>query len=82
MDLAELDLSNDSGVASGMAGYVASLPCISWEATKQPPIILSTVSSMLHSEANPSRRRRRRRSSPLKNKKLVKSMSTIPEAPE
>lgn len=53
---------------------------ISWEQTRQPPLVLQSL-PLVASKAQPAPKRRRR-SSPLKKKKIVMGMSPIAEAPE
>ena len=72
LDLAQLDLCNNRRVPAGREE-------ISWELTKQPPLVLHSLPVSQGASASP---KRRRRSSPLKRRKMVRGMSPIAEAPE
>jgi len=52
---------------------------ISWEATKQPPLISHSIPVQQKERPIP---KRRRRSSPLNRRKMVAGMSPIAEGPE
>jgi hypothetical protein len=56
-------------------------PEISWEETKQPPLVLDTA-PIVAKRAPPKAPKRRRRSDPMKRRKLQLSISPIIEAPE
>ena len=74
LDLAELEL------IGGMRIPPAMRTDISWEQTRQPPLVLHSLPGVTK-KAQPAPKRRRR-SSPLKRKKIVLGMSPIAEAPE
>ena len=71
LDLAELDL---------VGGMRVPRTEISWEQTRQPPLVLNALPAVAR-KAQPTPKKRRR-SSPLKRKKMVLGMSPIAEAPE
>ena len=74
LDLAELELIDGMRIAPGMRTE------ISWEQTRQPPLVLHSLPSVAK-KAQPIPKKRRR-STPLKRKKMVLGMSPIAEAPE
>lgn len=74
LDLAELELIDGMRIAPAMRTE------ISWEQTRQPPLVLQSLPSVAK-KAQPMLKKRRR-SSPLKRKKMVLGMSPIAEAPE
>ena len=78
LDLADLELIGDMRIPPNMRTDL-----ISWEQTRQPPVVLHSMPSVLAAarKAQPTLKRRRR-SSPLKRKKIVVGMSPIAEAPE
>lgn len=78
LDLAELELIGGMRIPSDMRTEF-----ISWEQTRQPPLVLHSLPSVpvVTRKAQPTLKRRRR-SSPLKRKKVVLGMSPIAEAPE
>ncbi|KAL9072916.1 MAG: hypothetical protein Q9161_003287 [Pseudevernia consocians] len=78
LDLEELELVGGMRIPSDMRTEF-----ISWEQTRQPPLVLQSMPSVpvLARKAQPTPKRRRR-SSPLKRKKVVLGMSPIAEAPE
>ena len=71
LDLAELEL---------VGGMRVPRTEISWEQTRQPPLVLHALPAVAR-KAQPTPKKRRR-SSPLKRKKMVLGMSPIAEAPE
>ena len=76
-DFLDLDLQHlrtDSSVST------YEEPEISWEQTKQPPVVLQAMPQVAKKPAPVGQRRRR--SSPLKKKKVALAMSPITEAPE
>ncbi|KAI4247909.1 MAG: hypothetical protein LQ352_006062 [Teloschistes flavicans] len=73
LDLEELDLCGERRVLKEVA-----TPTISWEATRQPPIVV--FSAPKRSAVNP--KRRRRKSSAPNRKRSLKAMSPILEMPE
>lgn len=78
LDLAELELYNGSRVPVGMLpdGWNALNNEISWEATRQPPVVVASPPQKA------SCAKGRRRSSPLKQKRPAKKLSTIKEGRE
>ncbi|CAF9933191.1 MAG: hypothetical protein ALECFALPRED_005499 [Alectoria fallacina] len=78
LDLAELELVGGMRIPSDLRTQF-----ISWEQTRQPPLVLQSLPSLpvVTRKARPTPRRRRR-SSPLKRRKVVVGMSPIAEAPE
>ena len=74
LDLAELELVDGMRIAPAMHTE------ISWEQTRQPPLVLHSLPAVAR-KAQPTPKKRRR-SSPLKRKKIVMGMSPIAEAPE
>ena len=74
LDLEHLELCDDFRIpAEKTAG-------ISWEATKQPPVVLQSAYTQ-QPKSRPSSKRRRR-SSPLNKKKATLGMTPIAEGPE
>ena len=76
-DFLDLDLQHlrtDSSVSTYME------PEISWEQTKQPPVVMQALPQVAKKAAPVGQRRRR--SSPLKKKKVALAMSPITEAQE
>lgn len=74
LDLEELELIGGMRVAPAVRAE------ISWEQTRQPPLVLHSLPAVAR-KAQPTPKKRRR-SSPLKRKKIVLGMSPIAEAPE
>lgn len=80
LDLEELDLYDGSRVPVGMfpRGFNGLLTNeISWEATRQPPVVLT--SPLVQKPQDP---KKRRRGSPLKQKRQSKKLSPIKEGQE
>ncbi|KAL2055689.1 hypothetical protein ABVK25_003933 [Lepraria finkii] len=75
LDLSLDDLRNDTSVPT----YVE--PEISWEETKQPPLVLQSMPMVARRGAPPAPKRRRR-TSPLARRKMTLAMSPIAESPE
>lgn len=73
LDLAQLDLCEDVAMPGEKTAG------ISWEATKQPPLVLQSVP--VQQQMRPISKRRRR-SSPLNKRKMVAGMSPIAEGAE
>ena len=76
-DFLDLDLQS-LRMDTSVEAYVE--PEISWEETKQPPLVLQPMPSIVKKSAPPQKRRRR--SSPLKKRKMTLAMSPIAESPE
>ncbi|CAF9926045.1 hypothetical protein IMSHALPRED_006854 [Imshaugia aleurites] len=74
LDLAELELVGGMRIPTDMRAEF-----ISWEQTRQPPLVLQSL-PVVTRRVQPTPKRRR--SSPLKRKKIVLGMSPIAEAPE
>ena len=79
LDLAQLDLYNNFRIPEGALPYQRQEEEISWESTKQPPLVLQSMPSP---QKTLPVSKRRRRSSPFKRRKMVQGMSPIAEAPE
>ncbi|KAL8871404.1 MAG: hypothetical protein Q9174_002753 [Haloplaca sp. 1 TL-2023] len=75
LSLEDLDLCGDVRVAKDKW---QSAPPISWEATKQPPVVVFSAPKRPIISA----KRKRRRSSGPQRRRSMKAMSPIPEMPE
>ncbi|KAL8689541.1 MAG: hypothetical protein Q9218_004812 [Villophora microphyllina] len=75
LSLEELDLCGERRVPKDKS---AATPTISWEATRQPPIVVFSTPKRPAISA----KRKRRRSSAPNRKRSLKAMSPIPEMPE
>ncbi|KAL2044183.1 hypothetical protein N7G274_002888 [Stereocaulon virgatum] len=75
MDLSLDDLCNDTSVQTCIE------PEISWEQTKQPPLVLQSMPTVAR-RAPPPAPKRRRKTSPLARRKVTLAMSPIAEGPE
>ncbi|KAL8737207.1 MAG: hypothetical protein Q9181_001891 [Wetmoreana brouardii] len=75
LSLDELDLYGDERVPTDKS---ISTPTISWEATQQPPVVVSSTPK----RPSISAKRKKRRSSAPHRKRSQKTMSPIPEVPE
>ncbi|KAL8758059.1 MAG: hypothetical protein Q9184_004039 [Pyrenodesmia sp. 2 TL-2023] len=74
LDLEELDLCGDMRVPKGT---LQPAPAISWEATKQPPLVVHSIPK----RPSMGGKKRSKTSAPFRRRSM-KAMSPIPEAPE
>ncbi|KAL8898108.1 MAG: hypothetical protein Q9207_006869 [Kuettlingeria erythrocarpa] len=74
LDLEELDLCGDMRVPKGTS---LPAPAISWEATRQPPVVVRETPK----QSNMGGKKRRKTSAAFRRRSM-KAMSPIPEAPE